>query len=153
MFFTHQQHFVLFHFLFFNLHYKKTNYKVTPQKCRKILKSYILVQSGAAFVCTYSTVQYKNTPKNTHKQKLLMSELRISELLLLPLFGKMWKCARSITFGLFEQVQGKCFYSACRIFPQHITRKPLSAWSPSLNTKENACQVLKEIMYLHLKIH
>lgn len=38
-------------------------------------------------------------------------------------------------------------------FSNTITSQPLSAWSPSLNTKENACQVLKEIVHLHLKIH
>lgn len=43
----------------------------------------------------------------------------ISELLLLHLFGQMWKCAWSLTFGLFKQVQGKCFFSVCRIFQQH----------------------------------
>lgn len=51
------------------------------------------MQSESFYIYMYTTVHYKNILKNMHKQKPLMAELSISELLLLLLFGKMGKWA------------------------------------------------------------
>lgn len=60
------------------------------------------------------------------------------------LFGRIWKCAWSITFGLLRQDQGKCLYSVCRVFPQrqknhsclisiceHKRKMPVKSWKKS----------------------
>lgn len=102
-----------------------------------------------------STVQCKNTAKNKLKTTSAHKiEKSISDFFFYYLCLARCENVHEISHLAFPNKFSENVSTLyAETFNNTITSKPLSAWFPSLNTKENACQVLKEIVYLHLKIH